>query len=90
MSAVLSMPLFTHDTEQSSEPGTDEVGMKVPPHSFLGTGLGEGQLYRHHTSCVGHQRVVMKDKLRERWEESYWQDGIFLRNLEGMQETASD
>lgn len=31
VTAVLSTPLFTHDTEQSPELGTDEVEMKVSP-----------------------------------------------------------
>ena len=46
----------------------------------LGTRMG-AQPCRYHTSCMGHQRVVMKDELAERREESYRQDGIFLRDL---------
>lgn len=42
---------------------------------------GGGQLCRNRTFSVGHQRVVMKDELTERREESCWQDGVFLRNL---------
>lgn len=46
----------------------------------LGTGMG-AQVCRHHTSCMGHQRVIMKDELAERREKSYWQDGILLGDL---------
>ena len=58
----------------------EEVGMRVP--TLLPGHWGGGrQLSRNHTFSVGHQRVVMKDELTERREESYWQDGVFLRNL---------
>lgn len=77
-------PLSTHDAEPSPGLGTGKEGMRVPAPWTLGGG-GGSFVGRLPTSRVGHQGVVVKDELRERWEESYWQDGIFLRNLEGMQ-----
>lgn len=56
-----------------------EVGLRVPTLA-LGTGVG-AQVCGHHTSCMGHQRIVMKDELTEQREKSYWQDGIFLCDL---------
>jgi hypothetical protein len=53
--------------------------MRVPT-LLLAHRVGGG-ICGHHTSGVGHQRVVMKDELAERREESYWQDGILLCNL---------
>lgn len=77
-------PLSTHDAEPSPGLGTGKAGMRVPAPWTLGGG-GGSFVGRLPTSRVGHQGVVVKDELRERWEESYWQDGLFLRNLEGMQ-----
>lgn len=71
--------MSTHDTQQSPGLSLNEVGLRVPTPP-LGTGMGV-QVCGLHTSCMGHQRVVMKDELAERWEESYWQEGIFLCNL---------
>lgn len=79
VSDVFSIPLSTHDGEQSLGLGINEVGMRVP--TMLPGHRAGGKLCMHHTSSAGHQRVVMKDELTERWEESYWQDGIFLCNL---------
>lgn len=68
-----------HDAQTSPGLSLKEVGLRVP-RLPLGTGMG-AQVCRHHTSCMGHQRVIMKDELAERREKSYWQDGILLGDL---------
>jgi hypothetical protein len=77
---MLSIPHSIHpNMAWRTGPGTHEVGMRVPT-LLLAHRVGGG-ICGHHTSGVGHQRVVMKDELAERREESYWQDGILLCNL---------